>query len=532
MKKIMKRMMSFIIAAMMIVAMAVPAMADEYSITINAPGSEVTLVGNTYDVYKLFDVTYSGDAYAYSLAKEFEKFTYSVNNTTYDATRSATTGEESIVQYVSTLQQDSKAINDFATAVKIYITTNNIEPSATKTAAANEDKTVKIDVTDPGYYIVTGSAKSSADTDKTVVALNALTTTNPAATVTLKADAPTIKKEAAEKGKTDYKENAVSYSVGDSVPFKLTCYIPSAESMEGYETYIYKIHDVMDTNLSLVNESVKVYGDSDLKNEITEGFIVSAPTTKFDDGCSFEVTVKSSYAKDHAQQTFYIGYNAILGEGAITAAADNSAHIQYSNNPYDTASTTTTPDKHVKVYTYSFNIFKFYEETNTDTGITKQPLAGAEFKLYADSDERNQIGLVSGTTSGHYRVAKSSETTYVNAVSLENGSIVIDGLAANTYYLKEVVAPNGYNLLKSKIQIVVEANEINQAVVTYKSLDASEDTALNTTTNNVVPVENKAGSILPSTGGMGTTIFTIIGIVLMAGAAIVLITKKRLSNKQ
>ncbi|MGN1457703.1 MAG: SpaH/EbpB family LPXTG-anchored major pilin [Acutalibacteraceae bacterium] len=244
--------------------------------------------------------------------------------------------------------------------------------------------------------------------------------------------------------------------------------------------------------------------------------------------CTFEIEVNSSYVKANSGTSLYIAYNAVLNENAVifNSNENNTAKIQYSNNPYDTSSTETTPEKEVKVYSYSFNVFKYYLNEETETG-----LGNAKFRIYSDNGCENEIAVVSSGTNSDgyntYRVATTNETG-VDIVSAENGYITVSGLDSSTqYYLKEVAAPDGYHLLDNpiKVEIIANAKSDNTAV---ESITLKQDN----TGVAVVEVLNQSGSILPVTGGIGTTIFYIVGGVIIVVALVLLIVRKRISDKK
>lgn len=181
----------------------------------------------------------------------------------------------------------------------------------------------------------------------------------------------------------------------------------------------------------------------------------------------------------------------------------NKAWLTYGDNSTESADSTTN------TYTYGIPVFK-----HTGTGENKQALAGAEFELYTDAKctEANALKFTKND-AGKYRYDEHGKVTLT---SLNNGMIEIEGIKEGTYYLKETKAPKGYNLLKDAIAITIDTNgeiTINEGEVTQ------------------VDVQNNAGSLLPSTGGMGTTIFYIAGALLVLISGVVLIAKKRTDSK-
>lgn len=528
MKKV-KNLIVLMLSVMMLLSLSITVSAEgeTYKITIKNSSSAITMDDTTYKAYKVLDVTYSGSDgsnptnYAYTTNSAFQTFTYTDGSTVYNY--------KTIPDYISTLTANSDELNSFATAVKNFITENSVSEAGS--VVGTTANTAEIDVTSSGagYYLVTASAKTTDGDSDNVVAFCALTTTTSSSEVELKADVPTIDKAVKESTDTEYSKYADA-QIGETLNFKLTATIP--QYADKYDSYTYVIHDLISSGLTVDNSSIKVYSDSDLTNEIpTDNYSLKTGNNVSETDkstCTFEVEVNSSYVKAKSGTSLYIAYNAVLNENAVifNSNENNTAKIQYSNNPYDTSSTETTPEKEVKVYSYSFNVFKYYLNEETETG-----LSNAKFRLYSDNGCENEIAVVSSGTNSDgyntYRVATTNETG-VDIVSAENGYITVSGLDSSTqYYLKEVAAPDGYYLLENpiKVEIIANAKSDNTAV---ESITLKQDN----TDVTVVKVLNQSGSILPVTGGIGTTIFYIVGGVIIVVALVLLIVRKRISDKK
>lgn len=374
MTKKLKQIFTLILALTVVFAVSVTAFAETpvppYTITINNNSSTVSMKDITYSAYKIFDVTMSGGDetptnYAYTISQNFSDFSYTYGSNTY-------TGK-TLVEYVETLNDDSTELNSFAKAVRQYVIDNSI--TADDTVVATAENTAVLKVQDLGYYIVMQSAKTvdSSGTEE-VTAFCAITTTNYNAEINLKVDVPTITKGVKEDGETAY----ASWSDGElneKFNFMLTCTIPSY--VDFYENYTYIIHDRADSTLVLDESSVTVYSDEALTTEI-ENTNYALKTTDTTDNCTFEVSMNNDYIKANAGKTIYVCYDAVLGTdaGIYTDSNNNAAHIEYSNTPYATT-TTNTPDKTVKVYSYSFELFKYYEDDKTQ----KKGLANAHYLI-------------------------------------------------------------------------------------------------------------------------------------------------------
>lgn len=229
--------------------------------------------------------------------------------------------------------------------------------------------------------------------------------------------------------------------------------------------------------------------------------------------CTFELKFLDNFYKNRAElinqkkvTTITVQYYAIVKDSApIKTAMENTAWLTYGDKSTESNKSTTN------TYTYGIPVFK-----HTGTGEAKQALAGAKFKLYTDPqcNDDNKALKFKKNDSGVYRYDETNGD--VTLTSLDNGKIEIEGIKEGRYYLKETEAPKGYNLLKdAKIIVIDKDGKI--------TMDGTEVTQ--------VDVQNNAGSILPSTGGIGTTIFYIAGALLVLISGVVLIAKKRTDSK-
>ena len=326
---------------------------------------------------------------------------------------------------------------------------------------------------DAGYYLITSTNGTLAIVDTTP--------TNPVATVNEKNLDHTLDKKVQEDSDSSWgKEN--SAQIGDTVNFQTTITVK-----KGAKNII--MHDKMEDGLSFNADSVAIAG-------LTKGTDYTVVTTGLTDDCTFEIRFEQSYLDNiTSDTTLTVTYNAVLNEKAdITNGEKNDAKLTWGDASNTEWSETVTK-------TYQFEILKY---AATDTN--KNPLAGATFQLKDASGNVVKLVKVSDT---EYRVANGSETGAVESfTTVASGKIVIKGVDLDKYTLVETAAPAGYNTLKDPVEVTVLA-----------------------TNALTVEVPNASGTELPSTGGMGTTIFYVLGSVLVLGAVVLLVTKKRMSMK-
>jgi len=292
--------------------------------------------------------------------------------------------------------------------------------------------------------------------------------------------------------------------------------------MIGYTSYQYIVHDTMCAGLSMASNfeaagvAVTIDGD-DFFDFVTEV-----------NGQSFTVTFGSSFINEKAGDAIIITYSATLNSGAlINAANTNSAYLEYSNDPYfdsefaeegDTG-TTETPPTTADVYTFDLNIFKYAGDLEGEFTA----LAKAKFELYkADTTDPADLGdkvyfasngIHTTTLAAEYTVATSGTSQIESPVS---GKLRLIGLDAGTYYLVETAPPEGFNILPAPVKIVIE-HELSSGDGTGITKISFAQGTNQLQETSVVNVQNNAGGLLPGTGGVGTVIFVLIGIALLAG---------------
>lgn len=333
---------------------------------------------------------------------------------------------------------------------------------------------------------------------------------------------PTGKGSVSTAGKIIGSDNA---SIGDTINFDLRADIPQYPDNAIAKNYA--VSDKLPAGLSLDSSSINVYGVADDESETllsAESAAYAIQWARPNNSTPTSFTVNFNYDLIKEYKKVHIDYNAVLNENAVIGSKGNpnEAYLDYSNNPYDEKSWNSKADK-VTVYTYGIDVTK----TNKNTSPT--PLPGAEFELSRTNGGEALKFIPSNDYEGVYRLAKGDEegisTTVLevgsaNAPNNMNGKLQLVGLDAGTYYLKETKAPAGYNKISTPIEIIIADRDYDGGVEVEE-----EDLA---TGRVPVTVQNSQGFELPTTGGIGTVLFTAVGVVLMgAGLVMFFLNRKR-----
>ncbi len=471
--------------------------ADKGKITIENP-----IQGQTYTIYQILELESFSDKttepntgnYAYKVATGWDEFL------TDSAYKGSTYLEKGTDGYVTI---KSSAPSNFADLAKSALQYVKDHPGTSFTTEYKiPDAAGKVEFTDLslGYYLV----------DSTAGALCSLDTTDTEITIREKNSAPSAAKKIVED--TGLKDSNTA-SIGDTIKFQTTI-----TAQPGAQNYV--LHDKMDAGLTFNGiESVKV-GANELL--ITTEYAVDKSTG---DGCTFHITFTPTYCESiTATTTIIVTYSATLNEKAEvgpTKENKNETWLKYGENKDLETIHSKTITK-----TYEIPVLKY---TKKGTSTVETPLANAKFKLSKDENGTTPIELVNITNSGEldntYRKAKTTEdssiTKITEIITPDSGKLRIQGLAAGTYYLTETQQPAGYNILKEAIRIDIDKDGNIQYASKSETLNPMPS-------GGDVKVLNNTGSILPSTGGMGTTLFYIFGAILVIGSGVVLITKKRM----
>lgn len=496
--KHMKKLASLLLALVMVFAMGTTAFAAQEgeltggSITINNAVKD-----QTYSIYQiLYLESYSTDAdgnatgaYAYKANSAWESWLKT-------QTQYVSIDAQGYVTWIAAT--DDATVAAFAKAAQAEATKEGSTITADGTTTASST-TVTFSNLKLGYYLV----------DSTLGTLCSLDTTNPSVTIKEKNAEVTNVKEVEEDSTGSY-GSVNDADIGQTVNFKSTITLP-----KGSENVVF--HDEMSTGLTLDANSIKVYTDANMTTELTAGNY-TVTTTGLSDGCTFEVSFAKTYLDGLTADTttVYVKYSATVNDQAVVGNTGNPNKSKVSYG--ETGHTKTTPDSTTTTYTWSFDVLKYAN------GDKNKVLKDAQFVLLS-KDKTKVATIVNGKLTGWVNVPAAGSDGNISwpanttLTTDTNGKITIAGLDADTYYLRETAAPAGYNKLANDVEVKIEPTTASDG----KSMTLTPVTA---------EVENKSGTELPSTGGMGTTIFYVVGSILLIGAAILLITKKRMSAEK
>ena len=502
MKKAMKKLMAALLAVAMVCAMAIPAFADGSSSTSTAPVTTLYTIaapknGHTYEIYQIFTGDY--DALQPSM----------LANIKWGKNGTGTAGEAveqtvlDALSKVASYTSDSDKLD----VIDKYVTLTN--PVETITNGGSVEVV-------GGYYLIKdqdGSVPSSETYTPYIVSVVGNVTIEPKSN-----EVPKFTKKLKDTNDTTGVitgwQDSADYDIGDKIPFRLQGTV--SKDFDSYKTYYYAFHDVEEKGLTFDPSSVKVFvGDEVNGTEITTGYTV---VTNKADGCTFEIVFDDlkKVTDVTANSIITVTYESTLNTNAVLGKQGNvnTAKLEYSNNPRGNG-TGTTPWDNVIVFTYKVVVNKVDQ--------AGQPLDGAEFTLTKKLNDGTEVDMP------------------MNIDTSKKSLFTLSGLDDGVYTLTETVTPAHYNTI-SPITFTVNADhtitwetERREDILTSLSGDTASGEITftssktdGTLTTNVI---NNIGTTLPGTGGIGTTIFYVIGGGLMVAAAILLITKKRMENR-
>lgn len=536
MKKVIKKLLAALLAVAMVCAMAIPAFAYDTKEDIDK--------NHCYDAFQIFkgdvsdDNTISNVQWGQNIPDDKDFLAQLKEDPTLRIPfQDANSLQEVLDVMKGWTTSDDNSIA-FARFVCNYIYT---DAHANSTPVKQGGHTGGFELNEAGYYLIvdTSSFSSSADGDSYHAYNSFLLKVNKAhyhVQITPKVVKPTVEKkvydndDGSSSGDNNGWGSSADHAINEEFQFQLIATLPESENngraYDYYNEYTVRFNDTLSNGITydrldsvVINSDGHTYDitndssmyevdDSQLKND--NSFVVSIPDVK--------TCVKDPEFNLNNGATITVTYTAHLNENAAvngSAENKNSVRLQYSNNPRPDGEYwgyTPTPESEVYVYTYQLNNTKRAE---TENGT---PLPGAVFQLYSDADCKNEVKLYQDGEF-YYPIKNATGKEAVEMKSAANGQFNVKGLDAGTYYLRETTPPAGYSACPD-ITIVISATHDGNRV----NLESSK---LYTTIIN-----NKAGGItLPSTGGIGTTLFYVVGGGLMVAAIVLLVTKKRMENK-
>lgn len=491
--KLIKKIAAIMFAFMMVVSMSCNVKADEG--TTPTTGT-ITITnakkGETYKLYKILSL----ESYSYTENdKENGNYAYRLTGNSWDDFITGSNVIDKYFEFDSTKtyltwkgNTDEARVKEFAQLALKYARNeaNNVQPVQPVQTANSE--TVTYSGLDLGYYLV----------DSSVGSLCVLNTTNPDLTIAEKNGVPSVDKIITSGGVVSADGKSNSASIGDTVYFKTTI-----TAQAGAQNYV--LHDKMTDGLTF-NGNVEVKkGESPVA---TSDYTLK--TSGYTDGCTFEIVFGQTFCDGlQKDEKITVTYSATLNKNAVIAGEGNKneTKLKYGDSQETQPSVTNTK-------TFKMDVFKYTENRADKT--KKDGLDGAVFTLKKDG-ETNTINFVKEKTDDIkgdvYCVANTGDA---NITTNKSGKFTIKGLSAGTYKLKETKQPAGYNKLNSPVTVVIDEN----GKVTVGGKEVTQ-----------VEVLNNSGTVLPSTGGAGTTMIYLIGGALVLGSGVVLVTKRRVKGK-
>lgn len=537
MKKAIKKLLAALLAVAMVCAMAIPAFAYESWET-----KEDLDTKHEYDAFQIFKGDVSDDNTKISHVEWGKNIPHPEDflpKLRADSTLSSEFANADSLQKVVDVMKDWKTSDDnsiaFARFVCNYIYTDS---NADSVPVKKGGHTGGFELDEAGYYLIVDTSPFS-NGDSYHAYNSFLLKVNKAhyhVQITPKVVKPSVKKEVFDNndigstGDNNGWGSSADHAINEEFQFRLIATLPESENnghaYDYYDKYSVIFHDTLSDGITYDRP------DSVVIKSNGKTYVIPNDSSKYTIGLESQnyLVVKIPDVKACAKDagfdlndgaTITVTYTAHLNENAAvngSAENKNSVRLQYSNNPrpdgeYWGYTPNYTPESEVYVYTYQLNNTKYHDKAEHGN-----ELKDVGFRLYSDADYKNEVELYQDGEF-YYPIKNASNKQAVEMKSAEDGTFNVKGLDAGTYYLKETKTPADYN-------------PCDVPPVTIKANHTGNHVDLNGSTLSTTIINNKAGGItLPSTGGIGTTLFYVVGGGLMVAAIVLLVTKKRMENK-
>ena len=532
MKKAIKKLLAALLAVAMVCAMAIPAFAENSEGDVDSH--------HTYSAFQIFKGDVEGNNIKDFKISNVDWGSNIINNSDdfLNKLREADhigplfTNAKSAQEVLAVISQWHDSDDDsiaFARFVCHYLYSNDANPTYVVRAGSNA---LNIPEAKAGYYLFVDTTDFSKDDSYHSYNsfLLMVTKGNWNVPITPKAEKPTVEKKVYDNPdgtSTGGFGSSADHAINEKFQFQLTATLPDSTTRvyDYYDKYSVIFHDTLSEGITYDGPYSVVIKSNDITYTITDPSKYTINTDKLDSQNYFEVEipdVKTCVAGLDLNKgaTITVTYTAHLNEKASVNTAGggtsniNKVYLTYSNNPQDESSIGKTPES-TPVYVYTYQL----SNTKRQNTVDGPALAGAGFKLYSDAECNNEVGLYQ-EGEFYYPIKDATGKKAVEMISGENGQFNVKGLDAGTYYLKETITPAGYDTC-GVTPVTIKADHSGNDQVNLEGSNL---------TNDIVNI--KAGGItLPSTGGIGTTLFYVVGGGLMVAAIVLLVTKKRMENK-